>query len=114
MDLLYSRYASPFEFMGLYTDQGRFGEFVAEIFEMDFKRKKEEAEKENDNRLWSIYIRSMSDKSFEEWKRDLSVPVLDRESGSSNGSSGSDSLTKDEINAMIQKSQDILNNFVPG
>lgn len=71
MDLLYSRYASPFEFMQFYIGQGRFGEFVSEILEMDYKRKKQEAEKENDNRLWSIYIRSFSDKTFDEWKKDL-------------------------------------------
>ncbi len=71
MDLLYSRYASPFEFMNLYIEQGRFGEFVAEIVEMDNKRSREEAERENDNRLWSIYIRSFSDKTFDEWKREL-------------------------------------------
>lgn len=61
------------EFMRLYIDQGRFGEFVTEILQMDFKRKQEEAKKEDDNRLWSAYIRSMSEKSFNEWKKDLLV-----------------------------------------
>lgn len=112
MDLLYSRYTSPFEFMNLYMNQGRFGEFVTEIYEMEFKRKKQEEEKENDNRLWSLYIRSMSDKTFLEWKRDLIVPALDRKSGSSEISE-SNAITQDEIEAMIQKSQNILNNFVP-
>lgn len=71
MDLLYSRYASPMELIKIYIDQGRFGEFVTEILTMHYKRKQEEAEKESDNKLWEAYIRSMSDKSFEDWKREL-------------------------------------------
>lgn len=50
MDLLYSRYASPFEFANSYIKQGRFGEFVSEILAMDYRRKKQEKEKENDDR----------------------------------------------------------------
>lgn len=45
MDLLYSRYASPDRFMKTYIDQGRFGEFVANIIEMDMERKKEAVQK---------------------------------------------------------------------
>ena len=71
MDLLYSRYASPMEFMQLYIEQGRFGEFVTEILEMDRKRKQETDKKEEEDRLWTAYIHSMSDKSFNEWKKEL-------------------------------------------
>ena len=59
------------EFMNTYIKQGRFGEFVANILEMDHKRKQEAAKKENDDRLWSIYIRSDSSKSFKVWKEEL-------------------------------------------
>lgn len=71
MDLLYSRYASPWEFMRLYIEQGRFGEFVSEILAMDAKRKQEAAKEKDDDRLWAAYIRSMSDKSFNDWKKEL-------------------------------------------
>lgn len=71
MDLLYSRYASPMELMRLYIEQGRFGEFVTEILEMDSKRKQEAAKEKDDDRLWAAYIRSMSEKSFIDWKNDL-------------------------------------------
>ena len=54
MDLLYSRYSNPLEFMHLYMEQGRFGEFVTNILEMDQKRKQEEAEKENERNLWEL------------------------------------------------------------
>ena len=71
MDLLFSRYASPLDFMKLYIDQGRFGEFVEEIINLENKRKKEQQEKEDDDKLWQAYIRSMSEKSFTDWKKEL-------------------------------------------
>ena len=71
MDLLYSRYSNPLELMSIYIEQGRFGEFVANIVEMDRKRKKEADEKAEDDRLWAAYIRSMSNKTFPEWKKEI-------------------------------------------
>lgn len=71
MDLLYSRYASPIEFMRTYIEQGRFGEFVSEILEMYYKRKKQEAEKEENNKLWLAFVHSRSELSFNEWKESL-------------------------------------------
>lgn len=103
MDLLYSRYASPYEFMNLYIDQGRFGEFVAEIFGMDLKRKRKEEEKENDNRLWSAYISSMSDKSFDEWKKELKhkeKPV-------------SYSMTNEQVQKVKEQAKGILKRISP-
>ena len=38
---------------------------------MDHKRKQEAAKKENDDRLWSAFIRSGSSKSFNDWKEEL-------------------------------------------
>ena len=52
MDLLFSRYASPLDFMKLYINQGRFGEFVEGIIGLENKRRKENNEKENDDKLW--------------------------------------------------------------
>lgn len=59
------------DFMKIYMDQGRFGEFVENIIELDNERKKKEEEKENDNKLWSMFIHSMSDKSFIDWKSEV-------------------------------------------
>lgn len=112
MDLLYSRYASPFEFMNLYINGGRFGEFVSELLEMEQRRKKEKAEKEDEDRLWSLYIHSMPDKSFAEWKKELIVSEPKKPS-EDYVASADESVTKDEIDAMIRSSQDILNNFTP-
>lgn len=105
MDLLYSRYASPFEFMSQYIEQGRFGEFVSELYEMFIERKKEKAEKENDDRLWSLYIRSLSEKSFTEWKADLH--------SNAGEDSGDMTVTSEDVNTAVRKSQGILGSFVP-
>ena len=68
MDLLFSRYASPMEFMSLYIENGRFGEFVEEIINLNNTRKQEEQRKDEDSKLWTAYLFSMSGLSFNEWK----------------------------------------------
>lgn len=75
MDLLFSRYASPFEFIRLYIEQGRFGEFVTEIISAENKRRKEQAEKEDEEKLWAAYIHSYSDKSYSDWKSEIMRPA---------------------------------------
>lgn len=105
MDLLFSRYAGPIEFMHLYIEQGRFGEFVSEIIEMDNKRKQEETKKEEDNKLWLAYILSMSDKPFNDWKNGLKhqhkkEPV-------------SLSMTNEQVDSVKNTAKDILNRFNP-
>lgn len=105
MDLLYSRYSNPMELMRIYIDTGRFGEFVTEILSMDEKRKQEEAQKEEDNKLWLAYVLSMSDKSFNEWKDGLKhkkrkEPV-------------SLSMTNEQVNSVKNTAKNILKRFNP-
>jgi len=71
MDLLYSRYASPLELLDLYISQGRFGEFVRNIIELENERKAEEDKKEEDKKLWSLYLFNGSGKSFIDWKAEV-------------------------------------------
>lgn len=100
MDLLYSRYASPMELMQIYINQGRFGEFVTEVLEMNYKRKLEEAEKENDHKLWDIYVKGVIDKSFTEWKKELM--------SQSQTKPISYVMTDDQVQSTIDKSRQIL------
>lgn len=69
MDLLYSRYASPMDLIRLYVSRGRFGEFVANVIDAENERIREQTEKDEDWKLWFVYINSGSDESFLEWKR---------------------------------------------
>jgi len=103
MDLLFSRYASPMDFMKLYIDQGRFDEFVSGILEMDFKRKQEEKEKEDDNKLWLAYLMSMSDKNFEAWKEDLTKTKKPE----------SYAMTDAQVEATKQKAKGIMKKISP-
>lgn len=75
MDLLYSRYSNPREFMRPYIDSGRFGEFVEEIIRAENQRRKEQEEKADDEKLWIAYVHSRSDKAYNDWKTDVLTPV---------------------------------------
>lgn len=59
------------EFMHLYIEQGRFGEFVTEILLAEKRRKEELSQKEENDRWWDLYLHSYSDKSFIQWKEEL-------------------------------------------
>lgn len=107
MDLLFSRYASPMEFMKLYIDNGRFGEFVEEILAMDVKRKEEKAKKEDDNKLWTAYLLSgAKELTFSEWKAGLMTQKQEKKPESY-------AMTDEQVEAVKQKSKGILNKISP-
>ena len=108
MDLLFSRYASPLDFMKLYIDQGRFGEFVEGIIGLENKRRKEADEKENDDKLWQAYIHSMPDKSFIEWKKELKQGNKE-----SNNHPATLSMTNERVADVKEQARGILKNFSP-
>lgn len=105
MDLLFSRYASPMDFMKMYIDQGRFGEFVSGIIEMDDKRKQEEEEKENDSKLWLAYLMSMSNKSFAKWKEELANNTVPEPE--------SYAMTDEQVEAAKQTAKGIMKKISP-
>jgi len=97
MGLMYSKYTSPLEFMNLYIEQGRFGEFVENILSAEYERRKEEAEKEDNRKLWELYLHSMSDKSFNDWKKDVV------KAPSNTGKKRDEDLTDSDILAIIDR-----------
>lgn len=104
MDLLFSRYASPMELMSLYIENGRFEEFVENIINMDRKRKNEEIEKENEQKLWDMYLRSTSNKSFVEWKKEVF---------SKNQDATTLEMTDEQVEDVKDKARGILKGFSP-
>lgn len=101
--MLFQKYACPIEFMKLYIEQGRFGEWVSEIISIDTKNKREKAEKEEEQKLWELYLHSFPDKSFNEWKDEAlktRKPV-------------SLSMNDDQVSDQIAKSRSILKGFSP-
>jgi len=101
MDMMYSRYTCPIEFMNIYIENGQFGQLVKDIIESNNKRKQEESEKENDHKMWELYLHSMSDKSFNDWKKEIqtqSQPVTH-------------AMSNAQVDATINNSREILKSF---
>lgn len=70
MDMLYARYSSPMDLMSEYISRGRFGDFIEGFLQAEKDRKKEEAERDEDQKMWLAYVYSNTDpnKSFNDWK----------------------------------------------
>ncbi len=105
MDLMYSRYASPDQFMGTYIEQGRLGEFVSFIIGEDNKRRKEAAQKEEEDKLWLAYIHSMTDQSFHDWKSKSGL--MEKQEPVSY------TMTDRQVDAVKQQARGILHKFSP-
>lgn len=76
-------------------EDGRFGEFVQEIISSENKRKQAEAQKEEDRKLWELYLHSASDKSFRDWKEE--VTKANRNVGKRDAD-----LTNDDVHSIIK------------
>lgn len=85
-------------------EQGRFGEFVTEVFLSEQRRKQEAADKESEDRLWSAYIHSYSDKSYIDWKAELigRVNTTSAETGTYTLKRDAD-LTNDDVDNIINR-----------
>lgn len=90
MDLLFTRYASPFLFMDGMIQTGQFCDFIDGVI----KAKKEANE-------WEIYLHKVWDKSFTDFKNEIRVNQDNR------------SMSKSSFEATIKGSMNILNNFNP-
>jgi len=88
MDLLFSKYASPFILLDEMISCGRFFDFVLEF--IDF---------ENERQEYEFWLHRVFDKSFDEFKKAIEpkkeVPV-------------------ENLETTIKDSKDILSSFVPG
>ena len=98
MDMLYRAYSNPLNLMNMYINQGRFGTFVDGFLKAEYERKKEEAEKDNESKLWLAYIHSNSEESYEKWKKRVCNVSADK------SQSGCDEeLGDDGVEAIITK-----------
>lgn len=102
MDLLFHRYASPMDLMKLYIEQERFGEFVNDVITAENKRRKEQAEKEEDDKLWLAYLQYLrydtQYSTFSDWKAAVMKPV----SPNSNGKRDDD-MTKADVDNLLNR-----------
>ncbi len=86
--------------MRLYIEQGRFGEFTAEIISAENKRKQEQEEKETEERLWAAYVHSYSDKTFTDWKAGVLKPGTS--AGNTTGKRDED-MTNADIDSLLNR-----------
>lgn len=96
MDLLYKRYASPFDFLNQAISVNRLPEAVHTMLKQT-----------DEDRLWELYLHEViKEVSYNDWKAALMHP---KESEPVK----SEPVEKEEIKAAIQKSRSILDGFVP-
>ena len=98
---MYSRYSNPKELISLYIKGKRFGKLVEKVIASESERKKKEAEKENEQKLWMMYVHSMQSKSFNDWKEEVLKP--------SNNVTG-----KKDINMTESDIEGIIHKLFPG
>lgn len=94
MDLLYRRYASPFDFLNRVIKYKRLNEIVSFIVIKHM-------EEENEQKTWEFYLHRPIDKSYNDFKAELSYEPSNTE------------MTETEFKATVQDSQLILKNFNP-
>ena len=99
--MLYTRYSNPMDLINRYINQGRFGKFVTGFLEAEYERRKAEAEKDLDWKLWMMYINSVTEMNFGEWKDSVLNNASDKKRRNKD-----DDLTDDDI-------QGIMNNLFP-
>lgn len=92
--MLYARYSNPMDLVRRYISTGRFGTFVSSFLRAEYDRRKQEAEKDNENKLWLAYVHSYSDKSFIDWRKEVF------RAGSTTGSKDAE-LTTDGARSII-------------
>ena len=86
------------DLMNSYINRGQFGKFVSSFLEAEYERRKEEAEKDDEWKLWMMYIHSMADESFVDWKKRV---LGNTDSKAKRKANRDNDLTDDGINAII-------------
>ena len=86
MDLLFSRYASPFLLIDNYIQNNRFFSFICEFINS-----------ENERQLWEFYIHKVNNMSFDEFKKSFCK----------------EEITEEQVETTITDSFNTLSNFIP-
>lgn len=88
MDLLYAKYASPFDYLQALMDTHNLTNGICYIIN-----------NENERKLWELYLHSFPSESFDSWKNKLKDNTAVKE------------LNEREVINQVNKSNDILKNF---
>ncbi len=85
----------------MYIDSGQFDELVKNILTAEYERRKEEAEKENDRKLWDLYLRSDTTLSYNDWHAEI-MKKAKAQTGSTTGKRDED-MTEKDIDNLLHK-----------
>lgn len=88
MDLLFSKYASPFLFIDTMLLNGMFCDSIDEIMRS-----------ENDKKTWEFYLHKVFDKSFDEFLRSVETQT--------------NKPSDEQLETTVKNSVNILNGFIP-
>lgn len=87
--------------MNMYIETGQFDELVTNILTAEYERRKEEAEKENDRKLWEMYLHSDTTLSYNDWHAEIMKKGKSKpENGSTTGKRDEDMTDKDVDNLL--------------
>ena len=89
MDLLYHRYASPFDYLQGLMNSGNLLTGINYLFEQ-----------ENERKLWDLYLHSYPSDSFDDWKKKV-LKNIERPK----------ELSQKQIAIEVNKSNEILKTF---
>ena len=89
MDLLYHRYASPFDYLQGLLDSGNLINGINYLFE-----------EENERKLWELYLHSFPSDSYEDWKKKIKA-----------NNDMPKELSQKEVAKQVNKSNEILKSF---
>ncbi len=87
MDLLFSRYASPFSLLDSVICMRQFSSFIDEMIEA-----------ENEKIMWEYYLHRVLDKSFSDFKKSVETHIKPSD---------------EQVETTVLTSKDILNQFIP-
>ena len=90
MDLLFSKYASPYIFLDDLIANGDFFNWVIEFINA-----------ENERQIWDMWVHRIFDKTYEEFRRSVLELAQPKE------------VTEEQIETTVADSRSILNSFVP-
>lgn len=91
MDLLFTRYASPFVLLDNLILIGSSSSFIDDFINLINKEKEEQVQ-------WEFFLHKVFDKSWKEFCDEVNQPIDGKEI---------------DLGATVKKSKDILNNFTP-
>lgn len=87
----------------MYIDGGQFGKLIEDLLDSEIKRRREEAEKENDRKMWELYLHSSTDKSYKEWHDEIMRNQKAQAKGANAPGKRDEDMTDEDVDTLLKK-----------